>query len=263
MREPLQGDAGHRHHHGNPPCHCPYCGEVGQPGRVLDAGPDQVRQVRRPQQDHRGGADGPEDAGVRPSSRAGVRHRDQHEGRGAPAPDPPLPEPRLETEVVCDGAPSATPSTGCSPTAPTAASTTLCKSWRRTSNWPGSNSPWRRASRATCPPTWLPTPWRTSSRRSTASGVRSAGSTPPRRRTRPRPKAISFQNLAGAQKNVQAPLRPRPRRRTPARRVGRPCRSFQKRHLLAHRMGIVDEEYLKKTGDTRAKVGREGADRRR
>ena len=33
-------------------------------------------------------------------------------------------------------------------------------------------------------------------------------------------------------------------------------RSFQKRHLVAHRMGVVDAEYLEKTGDADAKVGR-------
>ena len=34
------------------------------------------------------------------------------------------------------------------------------------------------------------------------------------------------------------------------------CGSFQKRHLLAHRMGVVDEEYIKKSGDSSAVVGR-------
>ena len=37
------------------------------------------------------------------------------------------------------------------------------------------------------------------------------------------------------------------------------CRGFQKRHLLAHRMGVVDEEYVRKSGDTQAKVGRKVA----
>ncbi len=31
---------------------------------------------------------------------------------------------------------------------------------------------------------------------------------------------------------------------------------FQKRHLLAHKMGVVDEAYIKATGDTQAVVGR-------
>lgn len=33
-------------------------------------------------------------------------------------------------------------------------------------------------------------------------------------------------------------------------------RAFQKRHLLAHRMGVIDEEYVRKTGDTVAVIGR-------
>ena len=34
------------------------------------------------------------------------------------------------------------------------------------------------------------------------------------------------------------------------------CRCFQKRHLLAHKMGIVDEAYLRNTADPTATVGR-------
>jgi hypothetical protein len=34
------------------------------------------------------------------------------------------------------------------------------------------------------------------------------------------------------------------------------CRGFQKRHLLAHKMGVVDEEYIKKVDDPAAVVGR-------
>ena len=32
--------------------------------------------------------------------------------------------------------------------------------------------------------------------------------------------------------------------------------AFQKRHLVAHKLGVVDQEYVVKTGDTRAVVGR-------
>jgi hypothetical protein len=72
-------------------------------------------------------------------------------------------------------------------------------------------------------------------------------------------KEMSFQNLAGAQKNVQilfnldlaAALRPD--------EWGSTCRCFQKRHLLAHRMGIVDQEYIKKSGDAGAKLGRKAS----
>ena len=32
--------------------------------------------------------------------------------------------------------------------------------------------------------------------------------------------------------------------------------AFQKRHLIAHKLGVVDQDYMAKTGDTRAGVGR-------
>ena len=34
------------------------------------------------------------------------------------------------------------------------------------------------------------------------------------------------------------------------------CRLFQKRHLLAHKMGVIDEEYLQKANDPGAIAGR-------
>ena len=34
------------------------------------------------------------------------------------------------------------------------------------------------------------------------------------------------------------------------------CRLFQKRHLLAHKMGVIDQDYLRNTTDPGAIVGR-------
>ncbi len=34
------------------------------------------------------------------------------------------------------------------------------------------------------------------------------------------------------------------------------CRIFQKRHLLAHKMGVVDHEYVEKANDPAAVLGR-------
>jgi len=67
---------------------------------------------------------------------------------------------------------------------------------------------------------------------------------------------ISFQNLSGAQKNVQTLFGFDLAGALDADEWATACRFFQKRHLLAHRMGVVDEEYLKKSGDTRATIGR-------
>ncbi|KAA5538590.1 hypothetical protein FYK55_27270 [Roseiconus nitratireducens] len=68
--------------------------------------------------------------------------------------------------------------------------------------------------------------------------------------------AISFQNLAGAQKNVLAQFRVDITSALSPTEWEFACRCFQKRHLLAHKMGIVDEAYLKATNDVRSNIGR-------
>lgn len=68
--------------------------------------------------------------------------------------------------------------------------------------------------------------------------------------------AISFQNLGGAQKNVLALFGIDLTSALDAADWTFACRCFQKRHLLAHKMGVVDDAYIKATGDTQATVGR-------
>ena len=70
---------------------------------------------------------------------------------------------------------------------------------------------------------------------------------------------ISFQNLTGAQKNIQALFGFDLAAALDAVEWATACRCFQKRHLLAHRMGVVDQEYLRKSGDAQARVGRKVA----
>jgi hypothetical protein len=67
---------------------------------------------------------------------------------------------------------------------------------------------------------------------------------------------ISFQNLAGAQKNVLSLFSVDLTAALDAKDWTFACRCFQKRHLLAHKMGIVDDAYIKATGDGHAMVGR-------
>jgi hypothetical protein len=70
-----------------------------------------------------------------------------------------------------------------------------------------------------------------------------------------RAERMSFQNLEAANVNVldafgvdlSADVEP-----DEWRAAGR---GFQKRHLVAHKMGVVDQSYITKTGDTRAVVG--------
>jgi hypothetical protein len=67
---------------------------------------------------------------------------------------------------------------------------------------------------------------------------------------------MSFQNLGGAQKSLHLLFGIDLASSLPASDWDFLCRSFQKRHVLAHSMGIVDEKYLSKTGDPHAKLGR-------
>jgi hypothetical protein len=69
------------------------------------------------------------------------------------------------------------------------------------------------------------------------------------------PKA-SFQNLEGGRKRVLDQLGFDMANAVTADEWQSCCGSFQKRHLLAHRMGVVDEEYIKKANDPSAVVGR-------
>jgi hypothetical protein len=74
---------------------------------------------------------------------------------------------------------------------------------------------------------------------------------------------MSFQNLEGAKTtflglfgiDLSAEVAPEEWRAA--------ATGFQKRHLVTHKLGVVDQEYITKTGDTRAVVGRKigiGAD---
>jgi hypothetical protein len=69
-------------------------------------------------------------------------------------------------------------------------------------------------------------------------------------------KNISFQNLPGAQKNVQQLFGIDLAAGLSASEWLSVNIAFQKRHLLAHKMGIVDEAYVRATGDADAIVGR-------
>ena len=66
----------------------------------------------------------------------------------------------------------------------------------------------------------------------------------------------SFQNLEGGRKRVQQQFGFDMADAVTEEEWRSACRSFQKRHLLAHRMGVVDEEYVQKACDPAAVVGR-------
>ncbi len=68
--------------------------------------------------------------------------------------------------------------------------------------------------------------------------------------------SVSFQNLGGAQKNLLQLFSFDLARGVQPQEWEFAQRCFQKRHLLAHRMGVVDEAYMKATSDLSAVVGR-------
>ncbi|WIG60503.1 MAG: hypothetical protein OJF49_003251 [Ktedonobacterales bacterium] len=66
---------------------------------------------------------------------------------------------------------------------------------------------------------------------------------------------LSFQNLPGAQKRVQQFFNLDLAASTPPDDWQFACRCFQKRHLLAHKAGVIDEDYVKRANDPQAIVG--------
>jgi hypothetical protein len=67
---------------------------------------------------------------------------------------------------------------------------------------------------------------------------------------------VRFQNLTGARTRVRKLFSIDMTTLVAANEWEFACRCFQKRHLLAHKMGVVDEDYLQATNDRSAVVGR-------
>jgi hypothetical protein len=68
--------------------------------------------------------------------------------------------------------------------------------------------------------------------------------------------SISFQNIARARDRVREVFGVDFVASLNESEWTRVCRCFQKRHLLAHKMGVVDDEYIQATGDRTAVIGR-------
>lgn len=71
-----------------------------------------------------------------------------------------------------------------------------------------------------------------------------------------RAESISFQNLEGARATLTKVFAVDLSAHITAEQWRTAMQGFQKRHLIAHKMGIVDPHYIKKTGDIQAVVGR-------
>jgi hypothetical protein len=67
---------------------------------------------------------------------------------------------------------------------------------------------------------------------------------------------ITFQNLIAARRKVRDAFAIDIADRLSPDEWDSACRAFQKRHLLAHKMGVIDAEYVKKANDPMAVPGR-------
>jgi hypothetical protein len=67
---------------------------------------------------------------------------------------------------------------------------------------------------------------------------------------------IRFQSLAGARRNVKDRFGFDFAEMLTVDQWEEICRVFQKRHLLAHKMGVIDEDYMQKVNDPGAVLGR-------
>lgn len=67
---------------------------------------------------------------------------------------------------------------------------------------------------------------------------------------------ISFQNVMRAQEALKTQFAFDAKAVLGAGVVSGLHRAFQKRHLLAHRMGVIDDDYLRQSGDRSAQLGR-------
>jgi len=67
---------------------------------------------------------------------------------------------------------------------------------------------------------------------------------------------VSFQNLVGARQKVSTFFKLDLAVGLTDHEWKTATRAFQKRHLLAHKMGVADKEYVRKSGDADAVVGR-------
>lgn len=70
-----------------------------------------------------------------------------------------------------------------------------------------------------------------------------------------RAEKISFQNLEGAKQNLRTLFKINLAEGLTDDEWNTAVRAFEKRHLLSHKMGVVDTDYVRKSGDIRAIVG--------
>ena len=244
---------------GNPPCHCPHCGYAGSPNKFWTK--DQIRYARSVAFNKLTSALLSDMKALefdsRPSGAFGIGMSIKVEGRSHPVRH--YREPRLETEVVCDD---------CSLRYTIYGVFARCPDCGRHNSRQILHKNLELADKqlelAASLDGDLAAHLVADALENVVSAfdgfgrevcrVHAPGATDPAKAA-----GISFQNLAGARRNVESFFSCDLGVILAPDEWARACRGFRKRHLLAHRMGIVDEEYVRKSGDTQARVGRKVA----
>jgi hypothetical protein len=241
---------------GNPPCHCPYCGEVGSPDVFWTKG--KIEYARSVALNKITGAVLKDlkklEFDIKPRGAFGIGASMKVEG--CPHPIRYYHEPRLETEVVCDGCALRYAIYGVFAYCPDCGQHNSLQILEKNLELAG-----KQLALAANLDGDLSAQLVADALENGVSAFDGFGREVCRvhagKASNPaKAEGISFQNLTGAQKNVQALFGVNLAAGLPPDEWDALCRSFQKRHLLAHSMGIVDEDYLKKTGDSQARVGR-------
>jgi hypothetical protein len=241
---------------GNPPCHCPYCGEVGSPDVFWTQG--QIEYARSVALNKITGAVLKDlkklEFTSKPTGAFGIGISMKVEGR--PHPIRYFHESRLETEVVCGGCTLRYAIYGVFAYCPDCGQHNSLQILEKNLELAGKQLALAGTLEGDLSAQLVADALENGVSAFDGFGreicrVHSGKSSNPAKA-----EAISFQNLAGAQKNVQALFGVDLVSGLPADEWDALCRSFQKRHPLAHSMGIVDEEYLKKTSDPPARLGR-------
>jgi hypothetical protein len=241
---------------GNPPCHCPYCGEVGSPDVFWTKG--QIEYIRSVALNKITGAVLKDlkklEFTSRPRGAFGIGVSVKVEGR--PHPIRYHHEPRLETEVVCDGCTLRYSIYGVFAYCPDCGQHNSLQILGKNVELAA-----KQLALAATLDLDLAAQLVADALENGVAAFDGFGREVCRvhagKASNPtKAENISFQNLAGAQKNVRALFGIDLAVGLLTGEWDALCRSFQKRHLLAHSMGIVDEDYLKKAGDHLARLGR-------
>ncbi len=240
------------------PCHCPYCGYVGEHNEFFTR--DQVKHA------HSVALHKVTDAFMKdlkalvprnqPHSTGGFGIRISLEVKGRPHPVFHYREKDLETEVVCDQCGLRYAIYGVFAFCPDCGTHNSLQMLNKNLDLAG-----KKLALAPCTEPDLAETIITDALHNTVAAFDAFGRETCRVHARAatapdRAERLSFQNLSAAQSRLQELFGIHLAAAVTEDEWETACRSFQKRHLFTHKAGVVDQDYIAKTNDTTAVVGR-------